>query len=129
MVAAFCLAVHNGGDISEALNIARSISTPHDISFHELLQPQNLEVESLRDEVMNLAASVKNILTNMTDEHFVSKAISMTSMYPTAPYSDLVIPQICLFHLVPLLISPFLSLPTFFFVRIRTHTRFTSIKQ
>ncbi|KAE9453622.1 hypothetical protein C3L33_14492, partial [Rhododendron williamsianum] len=90
VVAAFCLAVHNGGDISEALNIARSISTPHDISFHELLQPQNLEVESLGDEVMNLAASVKNILTNMTDEHFVSKAISMTSMYPTAPYSDLV---------------------------------------
>ncbi|KAI8529272.1 hypothetical protein RHMOL_Rhmol12G0213000 [Rhododendron molle] len=90
VVAAFCLAVHNGGDISEALNIARSISTPHDISFHELLQPQNLEVESLRDAVMNLAASVKNILTNMTDEYFVSKAISMTSLYPTAPYSDLV---------------------------------------
>ncbi|KAG5523147.1 hypothetical protein RHGRI_035085 [Rhododendron griersonianum] len=97
VVAAFCLAVHNGGDISEALNIARSISTPHDISFHELLQPQNLEVESLRDEVMNLAASVKNILTNMTDEHFVSKAISMTSLYPTAPYSDLVFISLDLF--------------------------------
>lgn len=113
MVAAFCLTIHNGGDISEALNIARSISTPHDISFHELLQPQKLKVESLRDEIMNLAASVKTILTNMTDEHFISKAITRTSTF-TAPYSDLVIPQTCFFHLVPLLISPFLSLPTFF---------------
>lgn len=87
VVAAFCLAIHNGGHMSEALSIARSISTPHDISFHELLQPQNLDVESLRDEVMNLAASVKKVLTNMTDEYYVSKAMSM---YRKPPYSDMV---------------------------------------
>ena len=82
--------------ISEALNIARSISTPHNISFNELLQPQNLEVEAWRDEVIDLAASVKNSLTNMTDEHFVSKTIS--AVYYTPPYSDLVNPQICFLH-------------------------------
>ncbi|XP_057466453.1 uncharacterized protein LOC130755899 isoform X1 [Actinidia eriantha] len=87
VVAAFCLSVHNGGDVLEALNIAKRISTPHDTSFHELLQPQNLDFEALIDEVMNLAASVKSIMTNMTDEYFVSKAMSM---YNKAPYSDLV---------------------------------------
>ena len=96
VVAAFCLSVHNGGDVLEALNIAKRISTPHDTSFHELLQPQNLDFEALIDEVMNLAASVKSIMTNMTDEYFVSKAMSM---YNKAPYSDLVSPPIFFFPL------------------------------
>lgn len=87
VVAAFSLAVHNGGDMWEASNIAMRISIPHDMSFHELLQPQNLDVESLKDEVVDLAASVKCALTKMTDEYFVSQAMSM---YHKAPYSDLV---------------------------------------
>ncbi|GFZ08028.1 tRNA nucleotidyltransferase/polyA polymerase family protein [Actinidia rufa] len=96
VVAAFCLSVHNGGDVLEALNIAKRISTPpHDTSFHELLQPQNLDFEALIDEVMNLAASVKSIMTNMTDEYFVLKAMSM---YNKAPYSDLVAGNAGRFH-------------------------------
>ncbi|XP_028125487.1 uncharacterized protein LOC114322392 isoform X3 [Camellia sinensis] len=87
VVAAFSLAVHNGGDMLEVSNIAMRISIPHDMSFHELLQPQNLDVESLKDEVVDLAASVKCVLTKMTDEYFVSQAMSM---YHKAPYSDLV---------------------------------------
>ncbi|KAL6972977.1 hypothetical protein U1Q18_027151 [Sarracenia purpurea var. burkii] len=92
VVAAFSLAVHNGGHMLEALNIARRISTPHDTRFHELLEPQNLDFDALRDEVMNLAASVKCEMTNMTDEYFVSQAMSM---YRKAPFSDMVRPQIC----------------------------------
>lgn len=94
VVAAFSLAVHNGGSLSEAVEIARRISQPHDQSFSELLEPQDLDSdESLIDEVMDLAASVKSALMKMTDEHFVSQAMSK---YPRAPYSDLVSFQ--LFH-------------------------------
>ncbi|XP_059443872.1 uncharacterized protein LOC132175828 [Corylus avellana] len=87
VVAAFSLAVHNGGDISEAVNIARKITAPHDSSFHELSEPQNLEFHALTDAVMDLAASVKGALCKMTDEHFVSQAMAG---YPRAPYSDMV---------------------------------------
>ncbi|XAR67853.1 Polynucleotide adenylyltransferase [Bertholletia excelsa] len=87
VVAAFGLAVHNGGDMLEALDIARRITTQHETSFHELLQSQYLDSKTLKDEVLDLAASVKSILTSMTDEYFVSQAMSM---YSKAPYSDLV---------------------------------------
>ncbi|OMO93750.1 hypothetical protein COLO4_16700 [Corchorus olitorius] len=87
VVATFGLAVHNGGDIVEAVNIARRINKSHDISFRELSEPQNLENEALTNEVMDLAASVKSTMSMMTDEHFVSQAMSA---YPEAPYSDLV---------------------------------------
>jgi hypothetical protein len=87
VVAAFSLAVHNGGDISEAVNIARKITAPHDSSFHELSEPQNLEFQALTDAVVDLAASVKGALCKMTDQHFVSQAMAG---YPRAPYSDLV---------------------------------------
>ncbi|KAB1217519.1 Poly(A) polymerase I [Morella rubra] len=87
VVAAFSLAVHNGGDILEAVNIARMITTSHDVSFHELSERQNLDSQTLTDAVMNLAASVKGALYKMTDEHFVSQAMEG---YPQAPYSDLV---------------------------------------
>ena len=88
VVAAFCLAVHNGGSLSEAVEIARRISQPHDNSFSELSEPQDLDSdESLIDEIMGLAASVKSSLINMTDERFVSQAMSK---YPQAPYSELV---------------------------------------
>ncbi|CAK9177473.1 unnamed protein product [Ilex paraguariensis] len=87
VVAAFSLAVHNGGDLREALNIARRISKPHDVTFHELLEPQNLDSKVLKHEVMRLATSVQSALTNMTDEYSVSQAMAK---YPKAPYSDLV---------------------------------------
>ncbi|KAK4395545.1 Poly(A) polymerase I [Sesamum angolense] len=87
VIAAFSLAVHNGGDLPEALSIARRIDKQHDISFHELLEPRNLDSDALLEEVMNLAASVRAALTHMTDEYFVSQAMAK---YPKAPYSDLV---------------------------------------
>lgn len=86
-VAAFSLAVHNGGDISEAINIARKITAPQDVSFHELSEPQILDSRAMTHEVMDLAASVKSALCKMTDEHFISQAMSG---YPQAPYSDMV---------------------------------------
>ncbi|KAL0355026.1 UNVERIFIED_CONTAM: Poly(A) polymerase I [Sesamum radiatum] len=87
VIAAFSLAVHNGGDLPEALSIARRINKQHDISFHELWEPRNLDSDALLEEVMNLAASVRGALTRMTDEYFVSQAMAK---YPKAPHSDLV---------------------------------------
>ncbi|KAF8390726.1 hypothetical protein HHK36_025253 [Tetracentron sinense] len=88
VVAAFSLAVHSGGDLLEAVNIARRINQPHDQSYHELLESQNLDSDkALMDEVMDLAASVKAALCKMTDEYFVSQAMAE---HPQAPYSDLV---------------------------------------
>ncbi|KAG8475904.1 hypothetical protein CXB51_032666 [Gossypium anomalum] len=94
VVAAFSLAVHNGGDIPEAINIAKNINKSHDSSFHELSEPQNLENLTLVNEVMDLAASVKSTLSEMTDEHFVSQAMSA---YPQAPFSDLVFIPLALY--------------------------------
>lgn len=87
VVAIFCLAVHNGGDMSEALNIARRITKPHDIRFHELSEPGDKDSESLNDEVKDFAVSVKRVLSMMTDEYCVSQAMAK---YPQAPHSDLV---------------------------------------
>lgn len=87
MVAAFSLAVHNGGDLSEALSIARRINKQHEISFDELLEAKHMESNELLDEVKDLAASVRSALHHMTDEYFVSQAMAK---YPKAPYSDVV---------------------------------------
>lgn len=88
VVATFALAVHNGGDFLEASSIAKRITTQHDFSFHELLEPQNLDAEeALRKQVMHLAASIHSTLARMTDEFAVSRAMSK---YPKAPHSDLV---------------------------------------
>lgn len=88
VIAAFCLAVHNGGSLSEAVSIAKSISQPYDTSFHELLehQDQNMD-DNLVNDVKDLAASVKTALCQMTDETIVSQAMAN---YPQAPFSDLV---------------------------------------
>ena len=72
----------------EAISIAKSISRAHNVNFHELLEPENLEVQTLIDEVMDLTTSIKNALHKMTDEHSVSLVLEM---YPQAPASDLVI--------------------------------------
>lgn len=87
VVAAFSLAVYNGGDLSEAFSIARRISKRHDTSFHEISEPQSFDSDALWDEVKHFAASVQSALTNMTDEYFVSRAMAE---YPKAPRSDLV---------------------------------------
>lgn len=94
-VATFTLAIHNGGDLVEAVNIARGITRPYDSSFSELLEPQPLDSDSeLMDEVLDLASSVKGALSMMTDEHFVSQAMAK---YPLASQSDLVLSFPCLF--------------------------------
>ncbi|KAL6503046.1 hypothetical protein OROHE_023948 [Orobanche hederae] len=87
VVAVFSLAVHNGGDLTEALSIARCINKQHDASFYELLGPECLDSNVLCDEVMSLAASIRSAFTRMTNEYFVSQAMAK---YPKAPHSDLV---------------------------------------
>jgi hypothetical protein len=83
VVAAFSLAVHNGGNVLEAVKIARMIDKPHDLEFTELdASSRNLEAG-----VRDLAESVRGALLQMTDEHFVSQAMAD---YPQAPHSDLV---------------------------------------
>ncbi|XWS60209.1 hypothetical protein CRYUN_Cryun07bG0015600 [Craigia yunnanensis] len=94
VVAAFSLAVHNGGDILEAVDIARRINKSHDSSFHEISEPQYLDRQTLKDEVTDLAASVKSTLCEMTDEYFVSQAMSA---YSQAPVSDLVFIPLALY--------------------------------
>ncbi|KVI06126.1 Poly A polymerase, head domain-containing protein [Cynara cardunculus var. scolymus] len=87
VVAAFSLAVHNGGDMKEAVGIARRIYKPHAKMYYELSEPQSLEKTTLKKEVLDLGASVSKALSNMTDTYYVSHAMSN---YPKAPYSDLV---------------------------------------
>lgn len=87
MVAAFTLAVHNGGDMSEAVDIARTITKPHDGSFHEWLEPKSLDSEAYNKEVKDLEASFRLALDHMTDQQIVSEAMAA---YPQAPFSDLV---------------------------------------
>lgn len=87
VVAAFSLAVHSGGNVSEAVEIARRITTPHDVSLPELLEPQDLNLQELIDEVMDLADCVKTALHGMTDEQVISQAMAG---YSKAPFSDLV---------------------------------------
>ncbi|RID59368.1 hypothetical protein BRARA_F02603 [Brassica rapa] len=91
VVAAFSLAVHNGGDILEAAKITKKITRPHDSSFFELVQDpekkENIEFQTLLDEVMDLDASVKDALNQMTDGYYISKAMAA---YPQAPFSDMV---------------------------------------
>ncbi|KAK6920456.1 tRNA nucleotidyltransferase/poly(A) polymerase, RNA and SrmB- binding domain [Dillenia turbinata] len=85
-VAAFCLSVHNGGDLREAISIAQSISRPHDARFQELSHPHDMDSRALICEVMDLFESVKGALGMLTDEQYVSQAMAG---YSKAPYSDL----------------------------------------
>lgn len=87
VVAVFSLAVYNGGEMLEAVKIARRINKSHDESFCELLEPRDLDFEALKHEVMDLAESSKGALSKMTDEYFVSQAMAG---YSRAPFSDLV---------------------------------------
>lgn len=87
VVAAFSLAVHSGGSLYEAVEIARNISQPH-ASFHEIVESNHKESDyALMAQVVDLAASVKDVLWKMTDHHYVSQAMIK---YPQAPWSDLV---------------------------------------
>lgn len=87
VVAAYSLAVYNGGDMSEALKIARIISRPHDADLNELLEPCTMDHEELKEEVLHFDMSVRRALSHMTDEFHVSEAMSA---FPKAPKSDLV---------------------------------------
>lgn len=87
VVATFGIAIHNGGNMSEAVKIAQRISLPYDNSFEELLDSQALSPQALKEEVMDFTVSVESALSQMTDEHSVSNAMAA---YPQAPYSDLV---------------------------------------
>lgn len=87
VVAAFSLAVHSGGNLLEAVNIARMINKPHDVRFPELLDLSGLDAEALEAEVLDLVESVRGTLLQMTNEYFVSQAMAN---YPQAPHSDLV---------------------------------------
>ncbi|CAJ1937568.1 unnamed protein product [Sphenostylis stenocarpa] len=88
VIAAFSLALHNGGNLSEAIDIARRINKPHDGRFHELLDPSVLDEEDLEAEILDLAESVRGSLLQMTNGHLVSGAMAD---YPQAPHSDLVL--------------------------------------
>nr|GLL35999.1 uncharacterized protein LOC104102017 isoform X2 [Ipomoea trifida] len=94
VVAAFCLGVHNGGDLTEALSIAGSISRKHESCFPELLEHQHLDSASLKDEVVDLALSVQRALTAITDEYFVSRAMAE---YSKVPYSNVVFVPLTLY--------------------------------
>ncbi|XP_010421177.1 PREDICTED: uncharacterized protein LOC104706666 [Camelina sativa] len=88
VVAAFSLAVHNCGDILEAVEITKKITRPHNKSFIELVErEENLNFEAMLDEVMDLDAFIRDALNQMTDGYFISKAMAA---YPQAPYSDMV---------------------------------------
>ncbi|XP_020233539.1 uncharacterized protein LOC109813709 isoform X2 [Cajanus cajan] len=88
VVAAFSFALHNGGNLSEAIDIARRINKPHDARFPELLDSSGLDKEDMEDEILELAESVKGSLLQMTTRHLVSEAMAD---YHEAPYSDLVL--------------------------------------
>lgn len=89
VVAAFTLALYNGGNMEEAFCTARKICHPHDPTFPELSgRPVDLDSdEDLEREVRDLALSMESSLSSMTDPYFVSEAMSM---YPQAPSSNLV---------------------------------------
>lgn len=88
VVAVFSLAVHNGGDMNEAVSMAKRISKPHAKGiYHELSEPQDLDLKTLKKQVLDLGVFVSRALSNMTDSYYVSQAMSG---YPKAPYSDLV---------------------------------------
>lgn len=90
VVAVFSLAVYNGGDMVEAVEIARKISKSHATIYQELSDHKNLDGKLLKKEVLDLGLSVSKALSNMTNSYYVSRALSN---YPKAPYSDLVCVQ------------------------------------
>ena len=87
VVATFALALHNGGDITEAIKIARRIKHRYDSRFSELLPPREMDNDELATEVLDLLSSVRSSLNLMTDENHIAQAMEK---YPQAPFSDLV---------------------------------------
>ena len=59
MVATFTFALINGGDLAEAVKIARAKTHPPDFTYPELLQPREWHTErELVNEVLDLASSM-----------------------------------------------------------------------
>lgn len=90
VVATFIFALNNGGDLKEAVKIAKAKTHPPEVGFPELLEePQGWNSsEELVNDVLDFAYTIQNALNSMTDEYYVSKAMSQ---YPQAPNSDMVI--------------------------------------
>lgn len=87
VVATFALAVYLGGDLPLAVDIGQSINRQHDAGFAELLEPRMRGKKGLLAEVKDLAISMRQALTEMTDEYYVANAMAKI---PQAPSSDLV---------------------------------------
>ncbi|KAE8813236.1 hypothetical protein D1007_09627 [Hordeum vulgare] len=87
VVATFALAVYLGGDLPLAVDIGQSINRQHDAGFSELLEPRVRGKKGLLAEVKDLAISMRQALTEMTDEYYVANAMAKI---PQAPSSDLV---------------------------------------
>ncbi|GJW58004.1 eukaryotic translation initiation factor 5B-like protein [Tanacetum coccineum] len=79
VVDAFSLAVHNGGDMKEAIDITQIIFTPHTTFYDEL--------KGLKKEVLELGVLVSKALSNITDSYYVSQGMRS---YRKAPKSDMV---------------------------------------
>src|SRR4051812_9747255 len=75
VVATFALAVYLGGDLPLAVDIGQSINRQHDAGFSELLEPQVRGKKRLLAEVKDLAISMRQALTEMTDEYYVANAM------------------------------------------------------
>lgn len=88
VVATFIFALSNGGDLAEAVKIARAKTHPPDVTFQELLLTQEWCTDrELVNVVLDLASSVCTALSSLTDEYCVARAMAG---YPQAPFSDLV---------------------------------------
>ncbi|KAL5053138.1 hypothetical protein RYX36_033820 [Vicia faba] len=87
VIAAFSLAIYNGGNLLEAVDIARRVNKPHDTRFPELSDPYDLNAKAMENEILDLAETVKVSLLQMTSRHSVARAMAD---YPQAPQSDMV---------------------------------------
>ncbi|CAN6472252.1 unnamed protein product [Victoria cruziana] len=87
VVSAFALAVRNGGEMEEAVNLVKLVEQEHDSRYSELLEPHPFDTDrEFMDDVLDFASAVKAALGMMTDEYSVSQAMAR---YPQAPFSDL----------------------------------------
>lgn len=105
MVAAFALAVHNGGNLPEAIAISKGITHCYDSSYPEILAPHEERVDhDLVNKVLDFASAVRSSLSMMQDENYISQAMSE---YADAPYSNLAstINSFILFNLIGLMLS------------------------
>ncbi|XP_039124004.1 poly(A) polymerase I-like isoform X2 [Dioscorea cayenensis subsp. rotundata] len=81
VIATFTLALHNGGDLSEAISIARRINHPHYVSFPELVEARGIDDdEELTKQVfiplqvyLKVCRIFECIINRGTEKFFVPK--------------------------------------------------------